>query len=196
MLFYYPNRPSLIPPDPNDPLNPKPDYLNDLEAKKMYLAEQKWNGDNVLIYTDTMRFMNRRGQRHRYVPTPEVEKELKAFPKNAIINAELVHYKIADTKYKNILICHTILAWKGKPLIGKTWGDARNILQEQKFGKHVRLSKVWKKGFWDLFQQADGKVIEGIILKDPNGKIIISTAKIPDVSYMYKIRKPHKNYSF
>ena len=46
LLYWYPNRPLLIPPDPLDPLNPKPDYLNSLEASGKYVAEQKWNGDN------------------------------------------------------------------------------------------------------------------------------------------------------
>ena len=194
MLFYYPNRPILIPPDPDNPLEPKPDYINSLEKSGIYLGEQKQNGDNILIYTGDMKIMNRHGKRHRYVPTPQVKKELSAFPTGAIINAELMHYKTKTVK--DIIICHSLLAWKGKPLIGATWGDARDILQEQKYGKHVQLSKVWKKGFWELFQKADGKIIEGIILKDPTGKIRISTSKIPDVSYMMKIRKPHKNYSF
>ena len=194
MLFYYPNRPILVPPDPDQPLQPKPDYINSLEASGRLIAEQKWNGDNVCIYTSGLEFFNRRGERHRYVPTPEVREELEKFPKNAILNAELVHYK--TTTVKNMILVHTLLAWNGKPLFGQTWGDARKRLEDQKFGVQVQLSPVWKSGFWKLFQNADGAIIEGIVLKDPSGKIVISASKIPDVSYMLKIRKPSKKYAF
>jgi hypothetical protein len=194
MLFYYPNRPILVPPDPDQPLKPRPDYINSLEASGRFVAEKKWNGDNVCIHTSGLEFYNRRGQRHRYVPTPEVRDELEKFPKQAIVNAELVHYK--TKKIKNTIICHSVLAWNGRPLSGKTWGDARDILEDQEFGNQVQLSPVWKSGFWQLFKDADGEVIEGIILKDPTGKLVISATKIPDVSYMLKIRKPSKKYPF
>lgn len=194
MLYYYPNRPSLLPPDPDNPLNPKPNFINDLEKSGNYIAEQKWNGDNILIYTDTMEFWNRHKSKHKYIPPSEMIKELKKFPKGSIINAELVNYRTKNIK--NLLIVHSLLAWKGKLLFGKTWGDARSILENQIYGDHIILSPIWKKGFWDLFQKADGKVIEGIVLKNPTGKIILSTSLLKDVSYMYKIRKPCKKYSF
>ena len=194
LLYYYPNRPILIPPDSKNPLNPKPDYINGLEKSGRFVAEQKWNGDNALIYTDTMEFWNRHHERHRYIPTPEVAEELSKFPKTCILNTELVHYRTKTVK--NLIVVHSLLAWKGKLLVGKTWGDARHILEDQEYGKHVILSRIWKKGFWDLFQQADGEIIEGIILKNPKGKLVISASKIKDVPWMMKIRKPCKKYSF
>lgn len=194
MLYYYPNRPMLIPPDPDNPLKPKPNYINKLEKTGKYIAEQKWNGDNVLIYTSGLEFWNRHKKRHRYIVTPEVRKELSVFPKKSILNAELIHYR--TEKIKNLIVIHSLLVWKGKILNGKTWGYARDILEDQKYGEHVVLSKTWKSGFWKLFNKADGKIIEGIVLKDSSGKIIISTSPIKDVSYMYKIRKPSNKYSF
>lgn len=58
-LYYYPNRPMLVPPDPLNALDPKPDYINSLEASGKYVAELKGNGDNCLLYTDTNTFMSR-----------------------------------------------------------------------------------------------------------------------------------------
>ena len=200
MLFYWPNRPILIPPDPVAPLNPKPDYINSLEASGNYIAEEKWNGDNVLIFTDDLSFWNRRNEPHRYKPPPEMAKHLKRIPKGAIINLELVHYRTKEIK--DMLLIHTLLGWDGVPLAGQTWGDARLILEDLfktlKFPKEsgIVLSPVWKKGFWKLYQKADGDIIEGIILKEPKGKLVISASKIPDVSYMLKIRKPSKKYQF
>ncbi len=201
LLYYYPNRPTLIPPDPKSPMNPKPNYINELEKTGKFIAEQKWNGDNILVYTDDCSFWNRRKGLHRYEPLPETTKALKLFPKGCIINLELVHYR---TKLiKNYLLIHSLLAWAGSVLTGKTWSDARLILEDffqtmsQKLdGSGLHLSPVWKTGFWKLFQEADGETIEGIVLKEPKGKLVISAGTIPDVTYMLKIRKPSKKYKF
>jgi hypothetical protein len=88
------------------------------------------------------------------------------------------------------------MAHEGKPLIGSTWGDSRKILETFTYGSHVVLSNIWKKGFWDLWNKADGSIIEGIILKDPKGVLKFSTSPVNDVSWMLKIRKPSKKYSY
>jgi hypothetical protein len=197
-LYYYPNRPTLIPPDPKDPLNPKSDYINGLETSGKYVAEQKWNGDNCLIYTTGLEFWNRHKARLSYQPSPEAREEWERWPKDSIINAELIHNK--SKTIKHLFIVHCIMQWKGELLIGKTWGDSRAILEEclatGLSGEQVRISKVWQSGFWDLFQAADVTTIEGIILKDPMGKLRYSTTPLADVSWMLKIRKPCKKYSF
>jgi hypothetical protein len=93
-----------------------------------------------------------------------------------------------------------MMAFKGKYLIGKTWGDSRTLLDEAVSvglsGEHVQISKVWDSGFFDLFQEADGSIIEGIILKDPKGKLVFSATPIKDVPWMLKVRKPCKKYKF
>jgi ATP-dependent DNA ligase len=181
-------------------MTPAPDYINSLEATGKFIAEQKWNGDNVIINTDDLSFWNRRKEQHRYQPPAETKKALKRFPKGGLINLELVHYRTKTIK--NQLLIHSLLAWDGVPLAGKTWGDARLILEDLfKTLKPAKesgliLSPVWKSGFWKLFQEADGEIIEGIVLKNPKGKLVISASKIPDVSYMLKIRKPSKKYKF
>ena len=194
MLYYYPNRPILIAADPDNPMNPKPDYLNELEASGQYIAEQKWNGDNALIYTSSREFWNRSKRKLKYQPTPEVIKELNKWPKRCLLNAELVHTKTKSIKNK--IIVHCVMVWKNKCLNGKTWGDSRKLLESMPSGKHVIVSPVWKKGFWDLYQAADGSEIEGIILKNPSGKLIFSTTPISDVPWMRKVRKKSKKYAF
>lgn len=190
--YYYPDRPILVPPDPLHPMNPEPDYLTSLENR--YIAEQKWNGDNVMIFTDTLEFWNRQNSILKYNPTPEVRTELERLPKGCLINAELVHNHTKTIK--DTLIVHCIMTYKGKPLFGKTWADSRAILEEFQYGEHVKLSKVWTEGFFDLFNQADGAIIEGIVLKNPSGVLVHSRVPIPDVSWMLKVRKPCKKYSF
>ena len=192
MVYYYPNRPILIPPDPKNPLEPKPDYLTGLEDR--YVAEQKWNGDNTLIFTDTLELWNRSRARLKYAPAGKVREELEQLPKGCLINAELVHNHTKTVK--NTIIIHCIMIYKGEPLFGKTWADSRAILEEFKYGEHVRLSPLWTSGFFDLWNKADGEVIEGIVLKDPSGLLKFSMVPIADISWMLKVRKPCKKYSF
>ena len=97
---------------------------------------------------------------------------------------------------KDILIVHCIMAWKGKLLLGKTWGDSRKILDDQPSGAHVQVSPTYKTGFWNLFEEADGQTIEGIIIKRLAGKLIFSCTPIDDVSWMFKFRKPCKKYLY
>jgi hypothetical protein len=205
LLYYYPNRPTLIPPDPEHPLNPGPDYINGLEASGKYVAELKWNGDNTLIYTgkpdEPITLWNRHHERLKYQPSPEVMEELQLWKEvagEAIINCETVNR--CTVSVKNLLIVHCVMAWQGEYLIGKTWGDSRNILDEcigkGLSGEYVQISKIWRTGFWQLFKETDGKTLEGIILKNPAGKLVFSTMLLKDISWMLKIRKPCKKYSF
>lgn len=199
MIYYFPNRPTLVPPDPNNPLDPKPDYLNELEQSGKWLAEQKWNGDNSLIHLDSWPpvFWNRHKSRLKYSPSQEVLEELKAWKEwagDAILNAETVDKKTKTIK--NLIIIHCVMAFRGNYLFGKTWGDSRKILDEAieagLSGPQVQVSKVWQSGFWNLFQEADGAIIEGIVLKDPTGNLKFSTTPLNDVSWMRKVRKPSK----
>ena len=121
--------------------------------------------------------------------------DLHKLPKKSIINAELIHFKTKTIKHQ--ILIHCIMAYKGQLLTGKTWGDSRHILENLTcYSQHLVLSPVWTSGFWDLFQTADGKIIEGIILKDPSGKLQFSTQPIKGVSWMLKVRKPCKKYLF
>lgn len=193
MLYYYPNRPILIPPDPENPLKPRPSYLRGLESSGKYIAELKWNGDNASIYTDDLpHIWNRSKKRLSYKPPQTMMDELKQFPKGSLINAELMHNKTVTIK--NTLIIHCVMMWKGRMI--KTWEDSRKIVDKIKEGNHIRKSEVYTKKFWELYQKADGKIIEGLVLKNPKGKFKFSTTPLSDVPWMKKVRKPCKKYQF
>jgi len=131
---------------------------------------------------------NRYGKPLKYYPDTETLDELSKLPKGLQLNVELMHHKTKEIKH--ILIAHCCMVYKGQPLIGKIWGESRKIVEDLPFGKHLILSELYHDRFWELFQEADGKTVEGIILKDPTGRLVISTSPIPDVSWMLKIRKP------
>lgn len=204
--FYYPNRPTLVPPDPVNPLNPSSDYIDSLEESSKYVGEYKWNGDNTTVYTSDMTFFNRLGNPLHYTPHPELLEELQAFPRGCVLNGELMHRHTKDVK--DLLILHCIMAWKGTFLFGKTWGDSRKILEDMnlpqtrgpnlKYDSHLVLAANYRSGFWGMFHEACAcdEAIEGIVLKKPKGKLVYSINKISDVPWMVKIRKPSKKYSF
>lgn len=196
-IYYYPNRPMLTSADPDNPSNPSRAYIDRLEASGMYVAELKWNGDNTLIYTDNETWWNRTKAPLRYLAPPEVKEELRSiFPKGTIINVETVDRCTPTIKDK--IVVHCLMAYNGELLHGKTWGEQRAILEGLNFSgsKHVILSQTWKRGFWDLFQYAceQDASIEGIILKNPAGRLVFSAKPIKDVSWMLKIRKPCNKY--
>jgi len=185
-MFYYPNRPILMPPDKQT--------IQNLEDSGSYIAEQKFNGDNITYKTSEKEFWNRDNTKSRYRATPEVQKELNKFPKHSDINLELMHYH--EKTLKNILIVHCIMVLEGHTLLGKTYEDSRKIIESFKYGEHVKLSIIYRKNFWNLFEQADGTITEGIVLKRLNGKIQFSTSPLANVPWMFKVRKPCKKYSF
>lgn len=208
-LFFYPNRPTLVPPDPLNPSKPSPNYINSLEQSGKYIGEFKWNGDNTTIYTYPDRppaFYNRTGQPLSYKPLPDLLKELSVFPPWCVLNGELMdrHTK----KVKDLLILHCAMAWDNKILNGKTWQDSRNLLLSMSlpqtkgtcldYDNHLLVAENHTKDFWGMFDEAracDG-AIEGIVLKNPTGKLYFSTSPIRDVSWMLKIRKPSKKYRY
>ena len=200
MIFYYPNRPTLRPVDPRDILNPTSWYLDELEATGKYVAELKYNGDNIYIDTDNpTQFWNRHKQPHRYVPPAGMLEEISKFPGGSLLNAELLNFKIKESDgadVKNVIVVHCVMKWEGKLLIGKTWGHSRALLENFSSGKHLHISEIYKKDFWKLYQSADGKKIEGIILKEPSGKLVFSTSQIDDVPWMIKFRHPCAKYPF
>ena len=187
-MYYYPNRPILIPPDK--------EYIDSLEKSGLWIAEKKWNGDNILINTNKItEFWNRYGKRlTRYTPSEEIKQELSKYPKDMVINAELMNNHTKDTK--DLLIVHCVMVYNGKTLLGKTWGDSRLILDQMPPGVHVLVSQIFQSGFWELFEEADGTTIEGIILKRLTGKLVFSTTPLNDVGWMVKVRKPCKKYQF
>jgi hypothetical protein len=106
------------------------------------------------------------------------------------------------------------MAWEGKILLGKTWGFARQLLEDLSwlprtvgtqlnYGSHVLLAQDTPSGktipgaFWRMFQEACkcDESIEGIVLKDPSGLLQFSSSKLADVPYMVKVRKPSKKYN-
>lgn len=187
MIYYYPNRPLLY--------TPKKDTVDNLENNG-YIAELKWNGDNLILDTSTGTIWNRFKKKYnRYRPSPQVLKEAKIFPKDSLINFELMHFHTPDIKDRWIV--HCVMAWKGEYLIGESWAKSRQLLAEilpepsdlQNIKEHVVLSPIYHEGFWDILTQADGKVIEGIVCKDPAGKLVFNTTKSINVPWMIKFRE-------
>ena len=216
IIYYYPNRPKLIPADSLNPMNPSSAVLDALEASGKYVAEQKWNGDNCYVYKDgagKIELWNRHKARLQRTLSEGMREELKALKNNSILNAEYIGGKTINVK--GLLIAHCIMMWDGSILLGKTWGDSRSILTSNfQSGEHLVVSALFREGFWKLFQTRKGLIhavngellrtvedkdsvlIEGVVLKDPTGKLVFSTKPVADVPFMLKIRHPSGRHNF
>lgn len=66
------------------------------------------------------------------------------------------------------------------------------------YDSHLVTAANYGSGYWGMFLEARAcdKAIEGIVLKNPKGKLVFSVNPITDVPWMIKIRKPSNKYSF
>jgi ATP-dependent DNA ligase len=191
MIYWYPNRPILIPPS----------EISRYEGGN-WTAEIKMDGSRLVLQRledGKWRFMNRHKEVMSYHPIPEVMEELEALgvPPGSQLDGEMMHAKTKNVK--NRLVMYDIYLWGGKKQRG-TLDERREmlsgIIDGKGFEKIVR-SKVHFSGFEDLFREVIGcREHEGIVLKDRTGRIKFNPAKSPDVPWQIKARRPHKNYEF
>jgi ATP-dependent DNA ligase len=194
MIYWYPNRPILLPKTAHEfgQLSDSPDWT----------AEIKMDGNRLVLRkleNGKWEFMNRHKKPMSYTPSPEVMAELNALnvePKTQL-DGELMHTRTKNVKHQ--IVFYDVYVLNGEKQRG-TLRERREILRDLLDGKgfnHLVQSEVYYTNFKDLFD----KVItcrehEGLVLKDVNGKIKFSPVKSDDVAWQYKVRRPHKNYKF
>ncbi len=181
--------------------------------KKGYWAQIKKNGTcSILgvgprgeIYTQ-----NRHGEDHRlWKPSKE---SLKPFKSLANGKWHVFVIEVMDAKTPNIkdtIYVHDIIVHNGVILEGSTFAERQELLQkifsnrtEGGFGYEKVTDKVWlailiKSGFQSIFNSIeDPKVDEGLVLKDPNGKLEPMWREGSNSRWQVKCRKPHENYGY
>lgn len=199
MLYYFPNRPFLLPPD-----DPKIiEYSNDSN----YHGEIKKNGNRLVLQKaqskhlkfEGFTFFNRQKEVMKYQPCPELLDELQSLkiPSESQLDGELMHFKTKDVK-------HTIFFYDVYVLDGQkirvSLEERRQILYNL-FGKrefkHIIISEIYPDNFLDVFNNVIGeRENEGLVIKDKRGKLVFNPIKSVDVSWQTKIRRPEKNYRY
>ena len=203
---------TLYPPRPEAAIPPQ--MLNFYE-KKGWWAQYKKNGTNTVIWIPPNKkiiYKNRHGEAHRAWSMPDFIREQLAllFPEKKwfVLCAELMHSK--TKQFKDILYLHDMLVWKGEFLLGSTFRERQEIMDERLITNvetHSHyvcddLGKIWyAKRFEENFQGIwrsikDPKVDEGLVLKDPEGKLRACLTEKENSSWLAKCRHGHKNYNF
>jgi len=199
---------------------PRPDFaiacamLNYYE-KRGWLAQFKKNGTNTIIGiapNQTFHAMNRHAANHKaWHLTDHIKKDLlRLFPdkKWFVLCAEIMHSKTPTIK--DTIYIHDMLVWKGEFLLDSTFLE-RALMLDERLITNVESNthyvcdsegKIWyakrfDKDFKTLFQSIKQvKIDEGLVLKDPNGKLRACKTPTENSSWQIKCRHKAKGYAF
>lgn len=206
----------LWPPRPENAI--PPELLNFYEAKG-WCAQYKKNGTCGLIFISPEKdvtSMNRHKEDHRtWDLNTYLKMELiKRFPepKWYVLVCEILHLKTPTIK--DTIYVFDVLVWQGVFLFDSTFLERAALLDERLITKKVKEEnshyildpegngKIWyaKRFFGNLFNMwmaiSDIKIDEGLVLKNPDGKLGGCMRAKDNSNWQVKCRKAHKNYSF
>ena len=199
---------------------PRPDtaivtaMLNYFE-KQGWVAQYKKNGTCTIVAiapNKNVIAMNRHGDFHKaWQMTEHLKQELaKLFREKKwfVLVAEIMHSKGATIK--DTIYVHDMLVWKSEMLLDSTFAERQKILDDRlitnveaqshyvldKDGK-LWYAKRFDKDFKKMFKAIkDPKIHEGLVLKDPEGKLRSCLTPTDNSYWMVKCRHKTKGYSF
>lgn len=209
----------LYPPRPDTSIT-----SDTLEKYPGWVAQRKWNGTRNLIYIlpdGSYELYNRHKSPHKaYKITRSMDASIRELISRCkpgvfyVFDSELMDAK--TKKLKDKIVLYDALVFDGEYLLGATYEHRYGLLKTLlgnptaheedtghrlalKFNQNLWLSEVFTitKDFKKLFDQAlDKDEIEGLVLKDPRGKLDFGTRETNNGGWLIRVRKPHKNYQF
>lgn len=181
------------------------------------IGQPKLNGSNCVIFmngTQTM-LMNRHNQRLTNFQIAQTELNSLFKCKKGewlVLNAEYLNKAKLDEHgliFNHKLVIFDILTFKSDYLVGKTFQDRVDLLDEL-YGKqnsekdylysisdNIYRTKTYDKGFkslYDTLTQID--VVEGLVLKRKNAKLEVGNTENNNTKSQLKARKATKNYKY
>ena len=205
--FYY-----IYPPRPKNAIDPK--HLSSWDDNSM-ICQIKTNGSNAVIFMDGKDCFvyNRHGSR---LTTFELQKEeiLKLYSGKGwmVLNAEYLNKSKKDERnasFNHKLIIFDILVYNSQYLVGKTFGERIELLdelfgtkdseKEYLFGisQNVYRVKSYQKDFKQIFDKFTTiDVVEGVVLKRKNARLELGSTESNNSKSQVKSRKKSKNYKF
>lgn len=202
------------PPRPDNAI--PPELLNFYERKGWWGQFKKNGTCSIIAISPEKEFtaMNRHNSTHKTWSLNDYLKTelIKLFPEKVwyVLVAEILHLKTAEIK--NTIYIFDMLVWKSEFLFDSTFAARQEILDKRLVTKveekthyvcdHEGKGKIWyakrfEGGFFDLWMGIeDPKVDEGLVLKNPEGKLKSCRAAKDNTSWQVKCRKKHKNYAF
>lgn len=207
----------MYPPRPNTAI--PPDTLSKYVG---WWAQRKWNGTRNLLFVlpdGSFELWNRHKQQHKqYKLTTSMKASIQELASKLergvfhVFDSELMDAK--TTKLKDRIVLYDVLVHNGQYLIGTTYKQRYETLsgilgnpQEHesdtgrrlalRFNKNLWLTEVFTDKLDERFKEALGvDEIEGLVLKDPKGKLDFGVREENNGMWMIRVRKPHKNYAF
>jgi ATP-dependent DNA ligase len=198
--YLYPEKPKLI--SINQPLFQK------LSDDPRWVAEPKYNGNRLVLAVDgnDVEFWNRHGERFDYEPDENLRDALDEFAGHTkglcVFDGELRHNKVPGIRHKIVL--WDTLMWDGK-LLTTAYRERREHFNQ--FPEPVRLltrnggaltaAYGVGRGFRPSFDfWTQDPEIEGLVIKNLNGKLNLSRTAGQDSNWMVKVRRPNNSYRF
>lgn len=164
-----------------------------------YWAQLKKNGTCTCIFIDgkgKVTFKTRHNQKHKmWMPDEKTIKFFSAF-RNCTFAAELLHSKVKEGA-KNTLYLFDIVRWENDMLVDSTFKSRQQILQKiVPLQKNILVAKNYQQDLTGLFLSLKDLDDEGIVLKNPQGKLRSCLREGLNSDWQVKCRVPHKNYGF
>lgn len=214
----YNNYRFIFPPRPDKavPLSELCMYDTDEYWKGQFIAEPKFNGDNGVIFFNSTDFipMNRHGERlSKYnLKHNELRKLFNNKGWNCI-NGEYMGKSQKDESgdvFNHKFVIFDILVLDGEYLLGTTFEERWLMLYNRFKGKfiseneysyqiteNVWLVKVWYENFEEIWNSITKiHMIEGLVIKKRNSKLLPGTVEKNNHLGMFKTRKATKSYSY
>jgi len=193
----------IFPPRPETAINPS--QLSYYE-KRGWIGQIKKNGTCVVINIDNgVEVWNRHEQKLKYDMPEGMNKLLRDIPDRTILVGELLHFK---TKHlKNTLYLFDILVHADDSLTGMLLNDRLAILESLlpatngigpgylNYGWGVWMSRPIKD-FDKTFKSLSSDEDEGLVLKNPTGKLKDGDKPNSNSLWQVKCRRPTKNYGW
>jgi ATP-dependent DNA ligase len=183
--------------------------------KRGWLAQYKKNGTNTIIaIAPNKEFiaMNRHADFHKaWQLTDHIKNELaKIFKEKKwfVLCAEIMHSK--GPTIKDTIYVHDMLVWKSEFLLESTFLE-RQVMLDERLVTNVEAQshyvcdsegKIWyakrfDKDFKTLFSSIKNpKIDEGLVLKDPDGKLRSCRTASDNSYWQVKCRHKAKGYQF
>jgi ATP-dependent DNA ligase len=195
--YFYPERAALIHKD--QPL------FETLSKDPKWIAEPKFNGCRLQLHhlaDNTWEFWNRHGQKMSYNPSSELLKDLNELGLKGywLLDGELRNNKVAGIKDRVVL--YDVFVVDGHILNTQTFQERREILETLfhycgPYDEILDLTVQFNTDFTKEFERyGDDKEIEGLVLKNLNGKLNLGRTSSPKSIWQFKVRKATNSVRF
>lgn len=198
----------LFPPRPETKIAPP---MLGFYENRGFWAQKKKNGTCTVVFArgNEIIFKTRHpevadGNHRMWTPEGDHNVFFAGRAKWNVYVAELLHSKVTNGPKSELFIFDQIVK-DGKQLVNSTFAERQQMLHDEfngtdegdqiRVAPRITIAKCFDEGFAEMFTTLKPED-EGLVLKDPNGKLAPCWKADSNGRWQVKCRIPHKNYSF